>query len=91
MSILEGFAGTVGNFGLDQFSNSVSSRRQQRYNERNMELQQKYRKEMIDYIADKNSPMKSVARWRAAGVSPVGIYGNSPGGAGICRRYLLVY
>lgn len=83
MSILEGFAGTVGNFGLDQFSNSVSSRRQQRYNERNMELQQKYRKEMIDYIADKNSPMKSVARWRAAGVSPASIYGNSPGGAGI--------
>lgn len=83
MSILKGFAGTVGNFGLNQFSDSIGSRRQQRYNERNMELQQKYQKEMVDYIADKNSPMKSVARWRAAGVSPVGIYGSSPGGAGI--------
>ncbi|WP_147625810.1 hypothetical protein [Alistipes provencensis] len=83
MSILAGLAGAAGNFAFDQLSNSINSRRQQRYNERNMELQQKYQKEMIDYVADKNSPMKSAARWRAAGISPADVFGNSPGGAGI--------
>lgn len=83
MGFLSGLIGSVANFGLDQRSNSVNSKRQQFYNERNMELQHEYQKKMVDYVAEKNEPRKAVARWRAAGIAPEAVFGNSPGGAGV--------
>ena len=83
MSFLSGLIGSAANFGLDQMSNSVNSKRQQFYNERNMELQHEYQKKMVDYVAEKNEPRKAVARWRAAGIAPEAVFGNSPGGAGV--------
>lgn len=83
MGFLSGLIGSVANFGLDQMSNSVNSKRQQFYNERNMELQHEYQKKMVDYVAEKNEPRKAVARWRAAGIAPEAVFGNSPGGAGV--------
>ena len=83
MGFLAGLIGSAANFGLDQMSNSVNSKRQQFYNERNMELQHEYQKKMVDYVADKNEPRKAVARWRAAGIAPEAVFGNSPGGAGV--------
>jgi hypothetical protein len=83
MGFLSGLIGSAANFGLDQMSNSVNSKRQQFYNERNMELQHEYQKKMVDYVAEKNEPRKAVARWRAAGIAPEAVFGNSPGGAGI--------
>ena len=56
---------------------------QQQYNERNMYLQSQYEKHLFDYQANYNSPVNSVARWRAAGIAPEAVYGSSPGGAGI--------
>lgn len=38
---------------------------------------------MVDYVAEKNEPRKAVARWRAAGIAPEAVFGNSPGGAGV--------
>ena len=83
MGFLAGLVGSIANFGLDQMSNSVNSKRQQFYNERNMELQHEYQKKMVDYVAEKNEPRKAVARWRAAGIAPEAVFGNSPGGAGV--------
>ena len=83
MGFLSGLIGSVANFGLDQMSNSVNSKRQQFYNERNMELQHEYQKKMVDYVAEKNEPRKAVARWRVAGIAPEAVFGNSPGGAGV--------
>lgn len=83
MGFLSGLIGSAANFGLDQISNSVNSKRQQFYNERNMELQHEYQKKMVDYVAEKNEPRKAVARWRAAGIAPEAVFGNSPGGAGV--------
>lgn len=83
MGFLSGLIGSAANFGLDQMSNSVNSKRQQFYNERNMELQHEYQKKMVDYVAEKNEPRKAVARWRAAGIAPEAVFGNSPGGAGV--------
>lgn len=56
---------------------------QQQYNERNMYLQYGYQRDMFDYQANYNSPVNSVARWRAAGIAPEAVYGSSPGGAGV--------
>ena len=83
MGFLSGLIGSAANFGLDQMSNFVNSKRQQFYNERNMELQHEYQKKMVDYVAEKNEPRKAVARWRAAGIAPEAVFGNSPGGAGV--------
>lgn len=83
MGFLSGLIGSAANFGLDQMFNSVNSKRQQFYNERNMELQHEYQKKMVDYVAEKNEPRKAVARWRAAGIAPEAVFGNSPGGAGV--------
>lgn len=83
MGFLSGLIGSAANFGLDQMSNSVNSKRQQFYNERNMELQHEYQKKMVDYVAEKNEPRKAVARWRVAGIAPEAVFGNSPGGAGV--------
>ena len=83
MSFLEGFAGTFGDMMLGQLGSSMSADRQQSYNRENMALQNKYQKDIIDYVNAYNEPSKAVARWRRAGIAPQAVFGNSPGGAGV--------
>lgn len=75
--------GVATNLFTGQANSAISAARQQSYNERNMALQHEYQKKMIDYINNYNLPTKSVARWKAAGIAPQAVFGNSPGGAGI--------
>lgn len=56
---------------------------QQQYNERNMQLQYDYATKAWERENRYNNPSASAARWRLAGISPVAVYGNSPGGAGV--------
>lgn len=75
--------GVASNLFTGQANSAMSAARQQSYNERNMALQHEYQKKMVDYINDYNLPTKSVARWKAAGIAPQAVFGNSPGGAGV--------
>lgn len=75
--------GVATNLFTGQANSAMSAARQQSYNERNMALQHEYQKKMVDYINDYNLPTKSVARWKAAGIAPQAVFGNSPGGAGV--------
>lgn len=75
--------GVATNLFTGQANSAISAARQQSYNERNMALQHEYQKKMVDYINDYNLPTKSVARWKAAGIAPQAVFGNSPGGAGV--------
>lgn len=75
--------GVATNLFTGQANSAISAARQQSYNERNMALQHEYQKKMIDYINNYNLPTKSVARWKAAGIAPQAVFGNSPGGAGV--------
>lgn len=87
LKFLKGVGSAIGSdvvdLGFNQIGKSISADREQRYNERNMALQHEYRKKIIDYVNDYNLPTKSVARWRAAGIAPQAVFGNSPGGAGV--------
>lgn len=75
--------GVATNLFTGQANSAMSAARQQAYNEKNMALQHEYQKKMVDYINDYNLPTKSVARWKAAGIAPQAVFGNSPGGAGV--------
>lgn len=87
LGFLKGVGSAIGSGGIDlgfnQLGKSISAAREQRYNERNMALQHEYQKKMVDYINDYNLPTKSVSRWKAAGIAPQAVFGNSPGGAGV--------
>ena len=87
LPFLKGIGSAIGSNGIDlgfnQLGKSISAAREQRYNERNMALQYEYQKKMVDYINNYNLPTKSVARWKAAGIAPQAVFGNSPGGAGV--------
>ena len=87
LPLLKGIGSAIGSNGIDlgfnQLGKSISAAREQRYNERNMALQHEYQKKMVDYINNYNLPTKSVARWKAAGIAPQAVFGNSPGGAGV--------
>lgn len=87
LKFLKGVGSAIGSgavdLGFNQIGKSISADREQRYNERNMALQHEYQKKIIDYVNDYNLPTKSVARWRAAGIAPQAVFGNSPGGAGV--------
>jgi hypothetical protein len=48
-----------------------------------MALQNKYQKDMVDYVFRKNDPARAADRWRRAGIAPQAVFGNSPGGAGV--------
>lgn len=87
LPLLKGIGSAIGSNGIDlgfnQLGKSISAAREQRYNERNMALQHEYQKKMVDYINNYNLPTKSVSRWKAAGIAPQAVFGNSPGGAGV--------
>lgn len=87
LPLLKGIGSAIGSNGIDlgfnQLGKFISAAREQRYNERNMALQHEYQKKMVDYINNYNLPTKSVARWKAAGIAPQAVFGNSPGGAGV--------
>lgn len=81
------FLKALGGIATDLFSgqanSALSSLRGQAYNERNMALQNKYQKDMVDYVFRKNDPARAADRWRRAGIAPQSVFGNSPGGAGV--------
>lgn len=90
-------AGGAASAGMNQASSAISSRRnwkyrqkemalQQQYNERNMDLQYQYQMDAWNKENAYNDPRRAVARWRAAGIAPQAIYGNSPGGAGVAGQ-----
>lgn len=82
-----GFLKALGGIATDLFTgqanSALSSLRGQAYNERNMALQNRYQKDMIDYVFRKNDPARAADRWRRAGIAPQAVFGNSPGGAGV--------
>ena len=84
---MAGFLKALGGIATDvltgQANSALSSLRGQAYNERNMALQNKYQKDIIDYVNAYNEPSKAVNRWRRAGIAPQAVFGNSPGGAGV--------
>uniref|UniRef100_A0AAU8B5R6 DNA pilot protein n=1 Tax=Dulem virus 219 TaxID=3145696 RepID=A0AAU8B5R6_9VIRU len=82
-SFLKALGGIATDLFTGQVNSSLSSLRGQAYNERNMALQNKYQKDMVDYIFQKNDPARAADRWRRAGIAPQAVFGNSPGGAGV--------
>ena len=82
-SFLKALGGIATDLFTDQTNSAISSLRGQAYNERNMALQNKYQKDMVDYIFQKNDPARAADRWRRAGIAPQAVFGNSPGGAGV--------
>ena len=84
---MKGFLDALGGIATDLFAgqanSALSSLRGQTYNERNMALQNKYQKDMVDYVFQKNDPARAADRWRRAGIAPQAVFGNSPGGAGV--------
>lgn len=82
-SFLKALGGVATDLFTGQANSAISSLRGQAYNERNMALQNKYQKDMVDYIFQKNDPARAVDRWRRAGIAPQAVFGNSPGGAGV--------
>ena len=80
---LEALGGIATDLFAGQANSALSSLRGQAYNERNMALQNKYQKDMVDYVFRKNDPARAADRWRRAGIAPQAVFGNSPGGAGV--------
>lgn len=80
---LEALGGIATDLFTGQANSALSSLRGQAYNERNMALQNKYQKDMVDYVFRKNDPARAADRWRRAGIAPQAVFGNSPGGAGV--------
>lgn len=90
-------AGAVGNIASGAASalfGGIQARRNWKYKQKEMALQQKYNLENIqkqfDYQQEAwnrenryNDPRNASARWRLAGISPNAVFGNSPGGAGV--------
>lgn len=90
-------AGAVGNIAsgaTNALFGGIQARRNWKYKQKEMALQQKYNLEnmqkQFDYQQEAwdrenryNDPRNASARWRLAGVSPNAVFGNSPGGAGV--------
>lgn len=90
-------AGAVGNIAsgaVNALFGGIQARRNWKYKQKEMALQQKYNLEnmqkQFDYQQEAwnrenryNDPRNASARWRLAGISPNAVFGNSPGGAGV--------
>ena len=90
-------AGAVGNIAsgvTNALFGGIQARRNWKYKQKEMALQQKYNLEnmqkQFDYQQEAwnrenryNDPRNASARWRLAGISPNAVFGNSPGGAGV--------
>lgn len=80
--------------GLGQLFDSMSVKRDWKYQQKEMALEQEYNKENMaiqnQYAIDAwnrnneyNDPRNVVSRFRAAGISPQAVFGSSTGGAGV--------
>lgn len=90
-------AGAVGNIAsgaANALFGGIQARRNWKYKQKEMALQQKYNLEnmqkQFDYQQEAwnrenryNDPRNASARWRLAGISPNAVFDNSPGGAGV--------
>lgn len=90
-------AGAVGNIAsgaTNALFGGIQARRNWKYKQKEMALQQKYNLEnmqkQFDYQQEAwnrenryNDPRNASARWRLAGISPNAVFDNSPGGAGV--------
>lgn len=90
-------AGAVSNIAsgaTNALFGGIQARRNWKYKQKEMALQQKYNLEnmqkQFDYQQEAwnrenryNDPRNASARWRLAGISPNAVFGNSPGGAGV--------
>lgn len=90
-------AGAVGNIAsgaANALFGGIQARRNWKYKQKEMALQQKYNLEnmqkQFDYQQEAwnrenryNDPRNASARWRLAGISPNAVFGHSPGGAGV--------
>lgn len=90
-------AGAIGNVAsgvTNALFGGIQARRNWKYKQKEMALQQKYNLEnmqkQFDYQQEAwdrenryNDPRNASARWRLAGISPNAVFGNSPGGAGV--------
>lgn len=90
-------AGAIGNIAsgaTNALFGGIQARRNWKYKQKEMALQQKYNLEnmqkQFDYQQEAwnrenryNDPRNASARWRLAGISPNAVFGNSPGGAGV--------
>lgn len=79
MSILAGLGAAAASFAMKEGHNAIAQSR----NEKNMALEHDYWKRRVNQLEEMNRPSRQVAKWRSAGIAPQGVFGNSPGGAGI--------
>ena len=74
--------------GISSGGSAVRTRKQWRYRQKEMALQQEYAlaqmqkqydywKQQTDYMNEYNDPSALLARWRSAGVTPAGVLGQS--------------
>ena len=74
--------------GVSAAGSAVRNRKQWKYRQEEMALQQKYAlaqmqkqydywKQQTDYMNKYNDPSALLARWRSAGVTPAGVLGQS--------------
>lgn len=93
-STAAGAVGNVASGAVNALLGGIQARRNWKYKQKEMALQQKYNLEnmqkQFDYQQEAwnrenryNDPRNASARWRLAGVSPNAVFGNSPGGAGV--------
>lgn len=93
-STAAGAIGNVASGAANALFGGIQARRNWKYKQKEMALQQKYNLEnmqkQFDYQQEAwnrenryNDPRNASARWRLAGISPNAVFGNSPGGAGV--------
>lgn len=93
-STAAGAIGNVASGAVNALFGGIQARRNWKYKQKEMALQQKYNlenmKKQFDYQQEAwnrenryNDPRNASARWRLAGISPNAVFGNSPGGAGV--------
>lgn len=93
-STAAGAVGNVASGAVNALFGGIQARRNWKYKQKEMALQQKYNlenmKKQFDYQQEAwdrenryNDPRNASARWRLAGISPNAVFGNSPGGAGV--------
>lgn len=93
-STAAGAVGDIASGAASALFGGIQARRNWKYKQKEMALQQKYNLEnmqkQFDYQQEAwnrenryNDPRNASARWRLAGISPNAVFGNSPGGAGV--------
>ena len=94
LGVLAGAASSLMEGAVDQIFAGANARReweykqkemalQQEYNLQNMETQYQYQMDFWNAQNRYNDPTNAAARWRNAGVSPMAVFGSSPGGSGV--------